>query len=365
MPLINNHSRSLLMLFLLLSASNCSAQVPYRLETFVTGLETPWSLAFLPDGSALVTELPGRLRRIGADGTVGDPIDNVPAVYFAGQGGLFDVVLHQDFVNNQLVYLSYAEGSKKSNGTAIARGRLHENSLQDVEVIYQNTPRKDTPVHYGGRMAFLPDGSLLLTTGDGFNYREAAQDIGSGLGKVLRMNDDGSPAAGNPFPESPYVYSYGHRNPQGLAVSGDGTVWLHEHGPKGGDEVNKLEPGLNYGWPAITFGIDYDGAIISPYTAWPGMEPPEHYWVPSIAPSGLAVYQGSLFSQWAGDLFVGALVNHEVRRLDLEDNEVVDEETLFSELAVRIRDVRNGPDGALYIVTNGSPGEVIRVVPAD
>ena len=358
-------ARRLSMLLLALSAANCTAEVPYRLETFATGLDKPWSLAFLPDGSALVTELPGNLRRISPDGAVGEPIKNVPLVYFAGQGGLFDVALHPHFSDNQLVYLSYAEGTKGDNGTAVARGRLSGNSLEQFEVIYRNTPRKDTPVHYGGRMVFLADGTLLLTTGDGFDYREAAQDIGSGLGKVLRMNDDGSPAAGNPFPESPYVYSYGHRNAQGLAVARDGTVWLHEHGPKGGDEVNRIGPGLNYGWPAITFGIDYNGAIISPHTTWPGMEQPEHYWVPSIAPSGLAIYEGRLFPQWSGDLFVGALVDHEVRRLEIDDGEVKGEETLFEELAVRIRDVRNGPDGALYIVTNGNPGKVIRVVPAE
>jgi glucose/arabinose dehydrogenase len=210
-------------------------------------------------------------------------------------------------------------------------------------------------------MAFLPDGTLLLTTGEGFNYREAAQDINSGLGKVMRMNDDGSPAAGNPFPEAPYVYTYGHRNPQGLAVAGDGTIWLHEHGPKGGDEVNRLEPGLNYGWPAVTYGIDYSGAIISPYTTLPGMTLPEHYWVPSIAPSGLAVYEGEMFPEWSGDLLVGALVNQEVRHLEIDDNRVASEEALFDSIKARIRDIRVGPDGSIYIVTNASPGEVIRV----
>lgn len=357
--------RCSLVLLLALCTTTCAAEVPYRLEVRATGLDQPWSLAFLPDGTALVTELPGTLRRIGVKGEVGEPVANVPAVHFAGQGGLFDVVLHPDFVTNQLVYLAYAAGPPNSNATTIARGRLLENRLENVAVIFSVTPRKATPVHYGGRMAFLPDGSLLLTTGDGFNYREAAQDIGSGLGKLLRMNDDGSPAAGNPFPAAPYVYSYGHRNAQGLAVDRDGSIWLHEHGPKGGDEVNRIEAGANYGWPAVTFGIDYSGAIISPHTTWPGMQQPEHYWVPSIAPSGLAIYQGSLFPHWQGDLFVGALVDREVRRLDIENGEIVGEVALFTELAVRVRDVRNGPDGALYILTNGSPGQLIRVVPLE
>jgi len=341
--------------------SSCHAEVPYRLQTVAGDLDTPWSLAFLPDGSYLVTELPGRLRRIAANGQVSEPFSGVPEVYYAGQGGLFDVVLHPDFASNQLVYLSYAEGDRKDNGTAIARGRFSDTGLQDVEVLFRLQTRKDTPVHYGGRMAFLADGSLLLTSGDGFNYREAAQDVNSQLGKLLRMTDDGQPAAGNPFAESPYVYSYGHRNPQGLAVASDGTIWLHEHGPKGGDEVNRIEAGANYGWPAITFGLDYSGAIISPHTSWPGMAQPEHYWVPSIAPSGLAVYEGEMFPEWSGDLLIGALVNQEVRRLEVSMGKTGSEETLFPEIGARVRDVRVGPDGAIYILTNGAPGELIRV----
>jgi glucose/arabinose dehydrogenase len=345
--------------------AGCSYAADYRLETWASGLELPWSIAFLPDGSALVTELRGRLRSVAADGQVGPPVANVPAVYFAGQGGLFDVVLHPEFGGNRLVYLSYAEGGPADNGTAVARGRLGgspgEPALEDVEVIFRNFTRKDTAVHYGGRMTFLPDGSLLLTTGDGFDYREAAQDVGSGLGKVLRMTDDGRPAPGNPFPGSPYVYSYGHRNPQGLAVSASGEIWLHEHGPRGGDEVNLIEPGVNYGWPAITYGIDYSGAVISPYTQREGMAQPVHYWTPSIAPSGLAIYEAGLFPAWRGDLLIGALVDREVRRLDLEGGEVLDEQVLFEDLAARIRDVRVGPGGALYLLT---PDRVVRVAPA-
>ena len=334
----------------------------YLIETWTDGLELPWSIAFLPDGTALVTELGGTLRRVDASGTAGAPLENVPPVYFAGQGGLFDVVLHPDFAQNGWVYLSYAEGDKGDNGTAVARARLQGNALEDIEVIFRNFTRKDTPVHYGGRMAFLSDGTLLLTTGDGFDYREAAQDIDSGLGKVLRMNDDGAAATGNPFPGSPYVYSYGHRNPQGLAVDQSGTVWLHEHGPKGGDELNRIEAGVNYGWPAITFGVDYSGAVISPYSEWEGMAQPEHYWDPSIAPSGLAIYEADLFPGWKGDLFVGALVDQEVRRLDLSAGEVKAEENMFNEISARIRDVRTGPEGALYILT---PDKILRVLPAD
>jgi glucose/arabinose dehydrogenase len=210
-------------------------------------------------------------------------------------------------------------------------------------------------------MAFLPDGTLLLTTGDGFDYRDDAQDIASGLGKVLRLTDDGRPAADNPFPESPWVYSYGHRNPQGLAVSARGVIWLHEHGPRGGDEVNRIEKGVNYGWPAITHGVDYSGAVISPYTALDGMAQAEHQWTPSIAPSGLAIYEARLFADWHGDLLLGALVDREVRRLDLQDGRIVAEEALFGDLDARIRDVRIGPGGALYLLT---PDRVVRVTPA-
>jgi glucose/arabinose dehydrogenase len=332
----------------------------YQLETWAGELDQPWSITFLPDDSALVTELGGRLFHIDASGQSRERIVNVPEVYFAGQGGLFDVVLHPGFAENRLVYLSYAEGGKKDNGTAIVRGRLEGSSLQDMEVVFRNFTRKDTPVHYGGRMAFLPDGTLLLTTGDGFDYRESAQDIDSGLGKVLRMNDDGTAALGNPFPGSPYVYSYGHRNPQGLAVTKSGEVWLHEHGARGGDELNRIEPGRNYGWPAITYGVDYSGAVISPYTEWGGMEQPEHYWVPSIAPSGLAIYESVLFPEWRGDFFIGALVDQEVRRLVFTANRVDREEPVFSEIAARVRDVRVGPQGALFILT---PDRIVRIVP--
>ena len=354
--------RAALAICLSLGSLGCGAEAPYRLETWAGGLDTPWSLAFLPDGSALVTELPGRLRQVAPNGTVSEPIGGVPAVHYAGQGGLFDVVLHPDHANNGWLYLSYAEGPPESNATAVARARLEKLALKDVEVIFRVEPRKDTPVHYGGRLAFLPDRTLLLTTGDGFNYREAAQDVSSGLGKLLRMTDEGQPASGNPFAESPYVYSYGHRNPQGLAVAADGTIWLHEHGPKGGDELNRIEAGKNYGWPAITFGLDYSGAVISPYTSWPGMEQPQKHWTPSIAPSGLAIYQGQMFPEWQGDAFVGALVNRDVRRVPVDDGTAGWEEILFSEIGERIRDIRVGPEGALYIVTNGSPGKVIRVL---
>jgi len=357
------HARQLLAgaLAALLSLSTAALAEEYRLETWVDGLSLPWCIAFLPDDSALITELGGRLKQVDPTGESVTEIGNVPSVYFAGQGGLFDVLLHPDFSENHLIYLSFAEGRPGDNGTAVARGRLAGDRLEDVEIIFRNFTRKDTPVHYGGRLAFMADGTLLLTTGDGFDYRESAQDVTSGLGKVLRMNDDGTPAQDNPFPESPYVYAYGLRNPQGLVVADSGVIWLHEHGPRGGDELNRIEAGVNYGWPAITYGVDYSGAVISPYTEWEGMAQPEYYWVPSIAPSGLAVYEGDLFPGWTGDLFIGALVDREVRRLDLSGGQVIAEEALFSGLDARIRDVRNGPGRTLYILT---PDSVVRVWPA-
>lgn len=356
MPLISR----LCICVLSICLTTCALAEDYQLEYWAEGLELPWSIAFLPDGSALVTELGGKLKRLDESGKAGPPIENVPAVYFAGQGGLFDVLPDPDFPQNGQIYLAFAEGSPENNGTAVVRGKLDGDSLTDVEVIFRNFTRKDTPVHYGGRMAFMADGTLLLTTGDGFNYREAAQDISSGLGKVLRMNADGSPASGNPFPDSPYVYSYGHRNPQGLAISDAGVIWLHEHGPRGGDELNRIEPGVNYGWPAITHGVDYSGAVISPYSEWEGMAQPEHYWAPSIAPSGLAVYEADLFPEWKGDLFLGALVNREVRRLEFMAGKMTGEESMFGKLSARIRDVRQGPGGELYILT---PDSVVRVTP--
>lgn len=336
----------------------------YELETVASGLDFPWGLGFLPNQEMLVTQLGGQLHHIDAAGNVSDPISGVPDVYPAGQGGLFDVQPHPDFTSNQLIYLSYAAGDAAANATTIARGELRDSTLTNVSVIFQVSPTKDTPQHYGGRIVWLADGTLLLTVGDGFDFREQAQNLTSQLGKTLRMTMNGEPAAGNPFPDSPYIWTYGHRNPQGLVVATDGRVFLHEHGPRGGDEVNLLEPGNNYGWPAVTFGKDYNGALVSPFTTWEGMTQPLHKWVPSIAPSGLTIYEGDQFPAWHGDLFVGALLDREVRRLTPEeDDPTFAEEALFSELATRIRDVRTGPDGYLYIVTDGVGGSIFRVKP--
>ena len=337
----------------------------YTIDTIAKDLNEPWSLAFLPDGNLLIAELGGQLRQLQQNGVLSEPIANVPAVYRASQGGLFDVLLHQDFVNNRTLYLSYAGGNANANGTYVASAKLSADAaLIDVQILFYTQPDKDTPVHYGGRLAWLPDGHLLLTTGDGFDYREAAQSLQSHLGKTIRMTATGEPAADNPFPNAPYVWTYGHRNAQGLAVSEDGRVYLHEHGPQGGDEVNILSAGTNYGWPAITYGLDYNGAYVSPLQSHPGMAQPIHYWTPSIAPSGLTLYTGDAFPNWRNNLFVGALIDGDVRRLRLENGAVIAEERLFTEIGERIRDIRTGPDGFLYILTDGPAGRLLRIKPA-
>ena len=340
----------------------------YQLSTVAEGLDRPWCVAFLPDGSLLVTERPGNLRRIAANGTVGDPVSGVPPVYFSasGQSGLFDVLPDPDFEQNRTLYLAYAHGTRSRNATRVARARLLGNALTDLQVIFTAEPWKRLPQHFGGKLIILPDGTLLATVGDGFDYREAAQNTHVTLGKTVRIRTDGSYPPDNPFADGvaghPAVWTYGHRNAQGLVLDeATDTVYLHEHGPRGGDEVNVLTPGANYGWPAITWGMDYTGAYVSPFTEHPGMVQPIKYWVPSIAPSGLAIYRGRQFPEWTGSLLVGALVDREVRRLSIAADGTVAEEVLFSEIDQRIRDVRVAPDGSIYLVTDGNPGSIVRV----
>lgn len=352
-------------LALLTSIQTVAQSEPYAINTVAEGLDHPWSMVQLPGGDFLVTERTGELLLVTQDG-LSQAIEGVPASYFAGQGGLLDVVLHPDFESNQLVYLSYAHGTPEANGTAIARAVLQGNRLQEAEQILLVDPLKATAQHYGGRLLFLPDNSLMVTVGEGFDYREAAQDVENEMGSVLRINDDGSIPADNPFSQaqSRRIWSYGHRNPQGLVVDPDsGIVYLHEHGPKGGDEINVILPGLNYGWPAITYGLDYNGAHVSPFTAAEGMEQPMRYWTPSIAPSSMVLYTGDAFPQWRGDLLVGTLVDNDVKRWDLEEGAVVGEASLFASLGERIREVYVGRDGQLYLLTDGENARLLRVDP--
>ena len=349
------------------AAATHSAALDYDVETVADGLVFPWSLAFLPDGNMLVTEREGRLRIVRNGQLDPAPVSGVPDTYVRGQGGLFDVLVDPNFAANREVYLSFAQGTRNANHLAVGRARFDGTALSGYEEILVGEPDKDTPHHFGGRMAFLPDGTLLIVSGDGFDYREQAQDLGSLLGKTLRIGPDGSIPRDNPFVgragARPEVWSYGHRNQQGIVATPE-AVYLHEHGPRGGDELNRIEPGNNYGWPAITYGIDYSGSYISPYTGHPGMRQPILVWTPSIAPAGLAWYDGNAFPEWRGDLFAAALVEKSVRRIDLENGRVAGEEILFTELGMRMRDVRAGPDGYLYLLTDSAEGSVLRIKPA-
>lgn len=341
----------------------------WTMTTLIEGLEHPWAVAFLPGaaGDMLITERPGRLRIVRGGKLDPVPVHGVPNVLAQRQGGLLDVALHPDFENNKLVYLSFSHGKPDANHTRIVRGTFDGESLRDVQVIFDATPEKGGGFHFGCRMLFLPDGSLLLSVGDGFNRRNDAQSVGSHLGKLLRIKDDGATATGNPFHARgdalPEVWSIGHRNIQGLAMDrASGRIWATEHGPKGGDELNLVEPGKNYGWPEATYGREYHGPRVSEHTRLDGMEDPQVVWTPCIAPSGLVFYTGELFPQWKGDLFAGGLILEQVRRIDLDDQgKVIGQETLS--IGHRVRDVRQGPDGALYLVTDEEKGRLIKIEP--
>ena len=344
----------------------------YRVETVASGLEHPWSLAFLPGGRMLVTERPGRLRVIepGPDGQLQlrpEPVAGVPAVLARGQAGLFDVVVDPAFAVNGRVLLSFAHGEPQANHLRVVSARFDGLQLQELQPVFTSQPAKADTQHFGGRMAWLADGSLLIGMGDGNLERTDAQRLHTHLGKTLRIQPDGSVPSDNPFvarPQArPEIYTLGHRNPQGLVVV-DGVPYAHEHGARGGDELNRLESGANFGWPVTTGGIDYTYASITPYRSLPGIQPPLVEWTPSIAPAGLAWYGGTLFPAWRGSLFVAALKERSVRRVPLAGGKPGPQEVLFQELGERIRDVRAGPDGAIYLLTDSPSGRVLRVVPA-
>jgi glucose/arabinose dehydrogenase len=359
---------SLLSLMLLLGIGAASAgPKAYRTVTLAKGLVHPWGMAFLPDGRMLVSERPGRLRIVLKDGTISKPLSGLPKIAAVGQGGLLDVALHPDFAKNRLVYFSFAEPGAGGQGTAVARGRLEGNGLTQVKTIFSQRPKLSGGVHFGSRLVFAPDGTLYISMGDRGRMKRA-QNTRNHQGTIARVNDDGSIPKDNPFADTaealPEIYTYGNRNVQGMALNPwTGIVWAQEHGPKGGDEVNILKPGANYGWPVITYGINYDGSIISNITHKDGMEQPVLHWTPSIAPSGMAFYSGDKFPQWKGDVFVGALKDRHLRRIDLDGDKVVGQEILLEELKQRIRDVRSGPDGFLYVLTDAPDGEIIRIEP--
>jgi glucose/arabinose dehydrogenase len=371
-------AQSLFLLTLLAGTGACqetghvqpTGETPVTVTPVATGLEHPWGLAFLPDGRMLVTERPGRLRVVSPDGSLSEPVAGVPEVHAVNQGGLLDVALDPGFASNSTIYLSFAErGEGDANGTAVARARLDGLQLRDVTVIYRQQPKFASGHHFGSRLVFAKDGTLFVTQGDRNKLREAVQDLSTDIGKVVRIGTDGGIPADNPLVGRegvrPEIWSYGHRNIQGAALNPwTGELWTHEHGPKGGDEINITRAGRNYGWPVITYGREYFGPAIGEGTAKAGMEQPLHYWVPSIGPSGMAFHDGRGYPQWQGQLFVGALAARQLVRLELAADGAVRAEERIA-IGERVRDVRVGPDGALYLLTDEDPGRLLRVVPAD
>lgn len=331
-----------------------------------SGLEHPWGLAFLPDGRMLVTERPGRLRIVSSDGSLSAPLGGLPDIWARGQGGLLDLALAPDFATSRLVYLTFAEPGPGGASTAVARGRLEGDALAGTEVIFRQRPKIDHRNHFGGRLAFAPDGTLFVTLGDRFQF-DPAQDVGNHIGAIVRINADGGVPSDNPFigrvGAQPEIWSYGHRNVQGAAIHpGTGQLWINEHGPRGGDEVNVIRRGGNYGWPLVSWGRHYHGPNIPDPPTRPDLVAPIHHWSPSIAPSGMAFYTGDAFPSWRGNVFVGALVAEALIRLTLDGERVTGEERIG--LGARIRDIRQGPDGLLYVLTDESDGRVLRLSPA-
>lgn len=344
-------------------------------ETLITSLDQPWSMVWLPEGDMLITERQGRILRVDSGARNRTEIGGVPLVYADGQGGLLDITLHPNFEENSLVYLSYASGDENVNRTTVGRGLLLDNSLTDFEEIFRVSPDKDGNQHFGSRMVWTSDSTFALSVGDGGNRpqetagilsREHAQLLDSHLGKILHLSEDGSAAVNNPFIEDPdafpEVWSYGHRNIQGLAIHPvTGDIWANEHGSRGGDELNLIKKGANYGWPDATYSREYWYTRITRETSLPGAQDPKIVWTPSQAPSGLMVYTGDAFPEWQGDLFSGGLVGEQVRRIILDGETIVGEEKI--PIGRRVRDVKQGPDGYIYVLTAHDDGELVRIVP--
>lgn len=334
-----------------------------KVETVAGGLDHPWGLAFLPDGRMLVTERPGQLRIVTKDGKTSEPLKGVPEVFAEGQGGLLDVALDPDFAANGLVYLSYSEPGEGGAGTAVARGKLADNGLDDVQVIFRQQPKVDRGLHFGSRLAFSPDGKLFVTLGERFKFAPA-QDLGTHLGKVVRINPDGSVPQDNPFVgqkgAKPEIWSYGHRNPQGAAIHPEtGKLWENEFGPLGGDELNIPAAGANYGWPVVSWGKHYDGTDIPDPPTHPEFADAVYHWNPVISPSGMTFYTADAIPGWKGNLLIGGLSSEAIVRLTLDGEKVTEEERI--PMGTRIRDVRQGPDGAVYALTDEGDGKILRL----
>ena len=353
------------------NTSFASSAGQLEVQTIASGLVNPWALAFLADGRMLVTERPGRMRIVSSSGQLSPALKGVPDVWATGQGGLLDVVTDHAFKQNNTIYFCFSERTAGGGRTAVARAKLVDGDtprLDEVKIIFRQQGPLSSGNHYGCRIAQARDGNLFVTLGEHFSHRDEAQNLGNHLGKLIRITPDGTAPNDNPFVgrdgARPEIWSYGHRNEQGLAINpASGEVWEIEHGPRGGDEVNIIGKGKNYGWPVIGYGIDYNGTKIHASTTKDGMEQPIKYWVPSIAPSGMAFYTGKLFPKWDGSLFTGALAGKMLVRLSLNGNSVTGEERLLQDLNERIRDVRQGPDGALWLLTDNAAGRILRVSP--
>ncbi|MEX0923165.1 MAG: PQQ-dependent sugar dehydrogenase [Rhodovibrionaceae bacterium] len=345
-----------------------TAQAKFQVQVLADGLEHPWGMAFLPDGALLITERPGGLRLFRDGALQAEPLSGLPEVWDSGQGGLLDVTLHPDFPGNPWVYLSYAKPGEGGAGTAVGRGKLEGNGLRDFEVIFELPRKTGRGQHFGSRLVFDREGYLFATIGER-GERDRAQDPHDPAGSVLRIHDDGTIPEDNPFADGraghPAVYSYGHRNPQGMALHPEtGELWVQEHGPQGGDEVNLPRKGGNFGWPVVTHGEEYGGGDIGPADK-PGFIAPVFHWTPSIAPSGMAFYDGTVFPEWQGDLFNGSLKFQLVSRLELDGDEVREEERFLEDAYGRIRDIEMGPDGFLYLLTDSGNGLLLRIEPAN
>ena len=359
------------------TSSGALAQVSVKPQTVATGLQHPWAVAFLPEGRFLVTERPGRLRVIEPDGRVHAPVAGLPDIAAGGQGGLLDVITDSAFGQNRTIYFCFSEpGLGTTTSTALARARISVDllRLEEVKIIFSQKPKVSSSAHFGCRIVERrvngkPDGTLFLTLGDRFSYKEQAQNLDNHIGKVVRVGKDGTVPQNNPFvgnPKAlPEIWSYGHRNGQGATLAPDGTLWMHEHGPQGGDEINLPQPGKNYGWPVITYGENYGGGKIGEgLTTKAGLEQPLHHWTPSIAPSGMAFLTSDRYGPgWKGSLFVGSLKFQYLDRIELRNGKVAGEQRLLEDVGQRIRDVRQGPDGLLYVLTDSPRGQLIKVSP--
>ncbi len=353
--------------FLLPSVQAQRIQTEFDVRLVAEGLQFPWGMAFMPDGNMLVTEKVGQLRIITPDGRVSEPVKGVPAVLFQQQGGLLDIALDPAFSKNHLIYLSYSEPEGAKASTAVARAELKNGSLENLRIIFRQLPKTEGGVHFGSRLIFSPDGNLFITLGDRGDYMEEAQQLNNHIGKIIRIRPDGTVPSDNPFASDPKakpeIWSYGHRSVQGAAIHPKtGELWIHEHGPKGGDEINIPQPGKNYGWPKANYGDHYSGVPIKNEHAEQGFEEPIHYWTPSIAPSGMVFYTGKQFPGWRDSLFIGALAGRHLVRLSTDNKKILNEERLLTN-TLRFRDVEQGPDGALYLLTDEENGKLLKLTP--